>query len=57
VPLDAYRGQTVTLVLEASPGPAGNSDADRAGWGLPWLMEGVYEKLFEKVMLRQGDAT
>jgi hypothetical protein len=41
VPLDAYAGQRVNLVLETDPGPAGNADADRAGWGMPWLMSGT----------------
>ena len=41
VPLDAYAGQRVNLVLETDPGPAGNADADRAGWGVPWLMAGT----------------
>ena len=41
VPLDAYAGQRVNLVLETDPGPAGNADADRAGWGMPWLMAGT----------------
>jgi len=43
VPLDAYAGQQVDLVLETDPGPAGNADADRAGWGTPWLMTGTLE--------------
>ena len=41
IPLDAYAGQRVNLVLETDPGPAGNADADRAGWGTPWLMSGT----------------
>ncbi len=41
VPLDAYRGQEVELVLVTDPGPAGDSSADRAGWGMPWLMRGT----------------
>lgn len=41
VPLDAYRGQAVELVLVTDPGPAGDSSADRAGWGMPWLMRGT----------------
>ena len=41
VPLDAYAGRRVDLVLETDPGPAGNTDADRAGWGMPWLMSGT----------------
>ena len=43
VPLDAYAGQRVNLVLETDPGLAGNTDADRAGWGTPWLMSGTLE--------------
>ena len=43
VPLDAYAGQRVDLVLETDPGPAGNTAADRAGWGTPWLMSGTLE--------------
>ncbi len=41
VPLDAYRGETITLVLATDPGPAGNDAGDRAGWGMPWLMRGT----------------
>ena len=33
----------LNLVLETDPGPAGNADADRAGWGTPWLMSGTLE--------------
>jgi hypothetical protein len=43
IPLDAYRGQAVTLLLVTSPGPAGDSSADRAGWGMPWLMRGTVD--------------
>ena len=43
VPLDAYAGKRVNLVLETDPGPAGNADADRGGWGSPWLMSGTLE--------------
>ena len=46
VPLDAYRGQAVTLLLVTTPGPAGNDAADRAGWGLPWLMRGTVDACF-----------
>jgi hypothetical protein len=41
VSLTSYQGQTVKLILTTSPGPANNNDADRAGWGLPWLMRGT----------------
>jgi hypothetical protein len=41
VPLDAYRGQRVELLLITDPGPAGNDAGDRAGWGMPWLMRGT----------------
>jgi len=41
VPLDAYRGQPVTVLLVTDPGPAGNDAGDRAGWGMPWLMRGT----------------
>ena len=44
VPLDAYAGKRVNLVLETDPGPAGNADADRGGWGSPWLMSGTLEQ-------------
>ena len=47
VPLDAFAGQRVNLVLETDPGPAGNADADRAGWGMPWLMSGTLGVLDE----------
>jgi hypothetical protein len=43
VPLSAYAGHRVDLVLETDPGPAGNADADRAGWGTPWLMSATLE--------------
>lgn len=43
VPLNAYAGQRVDLALETDPGPAGNADTDRAGWGAPWLMSGTLE--------------
>jgi hypothetical protein len=48
VPLDDFRGQTVTLVLTTAPGPANNDAADRAGWGLPWLMQGTADTRFER---------
>ncbi len=41
--LDAYAGRRVNLVLETDPGSAGNTDADRGGWGTPWLMSGTLE--------------
>ena len=43
IPLDDYRGQAVELLLVTEPGPAGDNAADRAGWGLPWLMRGTYD--------------
>jgi hypothetical protein len=46
VALDQFRGQMVTLILATSPGPANNSDGDRAGWGLPWLMRGTVDERF-----------
>ena len=46
VPLSAYSGQTIALILETSPGMAGDNAGDRAGWGLPWLMEGTYDDRF-----------
>jgi hypothetical protein len=42
VPLDDYRGQAVELILVTDSGPAIDNSADRAGWGLPWLMRGTY---------------
>ncbi len=41
IPLDGYRGQRVELILATLPGPAGDASADRAGWGLGWLMRGT----------------
>lgn len=41
VPLDEYRGQQVALILVTDPGPVGDASADRAGWGMPWLMRGT----------------
>jgi len=46
IPLDDYRDQVVTLLLVTTPGPAGNDAADRAGWGLPWLMRGTVDEYF-----------
>jgi hypothetical protein len=43
VPLNGYAGRRVNLILETDPGPAGNADADRAGWGVPWLLRGTLE--------------
>jgi len=43
VPLDDYARQSVTLLLVTTPGPAGDNAADRAGWGLPWLMRGAVD--------------
>lgn len=47
VPLDAYQGEMITLVLATDPGPAGNDAGDRAGWGMPWLMRGTVSNLGE----------
>jgi hypothetical protein len=41
VSLDAYSGEAVQLILETAPGPAGDATADRAGWGIGWLMQGT----------------
>ena len=41
IPLDAYRGQRIDLVLVTDPGPAGDNTGDRAGWGMPWLLRGA----------------
>lgn len=41
IPLDNYRGESIDLVLTTHPGPANNAAADRAGWGLPWLLRGT----------------
>ncbi|RIK36010.1 MAG: hypothetical protein DCC55_28635, partial [Chloroflexi bacterium] len=41
IPLDAYRGERIDLILSTHPGPANNDAADRAGWGLPWLLRGT----------------
>jgi tetratricopeptide (TPR) repeat protein len=38
VDLGAYAGQTVTIVLETTGGPAGDSRFDWAGWGTPRLL-------------------
>lgn len=43
IPLDAYAGQKVDVILVTDPGPAGNGAADRAGWGMPWIMRGTYD--------------
>lgn len=43
IALDAYRGRAVTLRLITDPGPAGDDAADRAGWGMPWLMAGTLD--------------
>jgi hypothetical protein len=41
VDLAPFRGERVELILETDPGAQGNSDGDRAGWGMGWLMEGT----------------
>jgi hypothetical protein len=41
IPLDEYGGQEIQLLLITHPGPANNDAADRAGWGLPWLLRGT----------------
>lgn len=41
VDLGPFRGQAVELILETDPGAQGNSDGDRAGWGIGWLIEGT----------------
>jgi hypothetical protein len=41
--LEKFRGQAIDLVLITDSGPHGNDAADRAGWGLPWLMTGIYD--------------
>lgn len=43
IALNDYRGRTVTLRLITDPGPAGDSAADRAGWGMPWLLRGTLD--------------
>ncbi|MCX6044608.1 MAG: hypothetical protein NT075_05800 [Chloroflexi bacterium] len=48
VPLMAYQGQTVNLILATLPGPADNNAGDRAGWGLPWLMRGTPDTRFDE---------
>jgi len=48
VPLDAYRGESVYIILATLPGPADNEAGDRAGWGLPWLMRGTPDMRFEE---------
>ncbi len=45
--LDDYAGESITLELITSPGPAGDNAADRAGWGLLWLMRGTLDTRFE----------
>jgi hypothetical protein len=48
VALDDFRGQTVGLKLATLPGPMNNDAADRAGWGLPWLMRGTPDRRFDE---------
>ncbi|CAN5710094.1 hypothetical protein BH10CHL1_BH10CHL1_08090 [soil metagenome] len=47
ISLAAYQGQTVHLILATLPGPADNNAGDRAGWGLPWLMQGTPDTRFD----------
>jgi hypothetical protein len=44
VSLEAYAGQSVQVILETAPGPAGDASADRAGWGTGWLMQGTVRR-------------
>jgi hypothetical protein len=37
VDMSAYAGQTISITLETSPGPAGDDRYDWAGWGVPRL--------------------
>lgn len=39
VNLDKFGGQTVEIIFEALPGPAGNFDFDWGGWGTPVLID------------------
>lgn len=48
IPLDAYRGRPVRLILATLPGPANDDAADRAGWGLPWLMRGAPDTRYDR---------
>ncbi len=48
ISLAAYQGQTVNLILATLPGPADNNAGDRAGWGLPWLMQGTPDTRFDR---------
>jgi hypothetical protein len=43
VSLAAYAGQRVQVILETAPGPQGNPDGDRAGWGIGWWMRGTVQ--------------
>lgn len=47
VPLDAYAGKRIELVLSTDPGPNHNDAGDRSGWGFPWLMRGTYGGTFD----------
>lgn len=38
VDLNPYSGQTVDIIFEASPGPAGNANFDWGGWSMPVLL-------------------
>jgi hypothetical protein len=46
ISLADYRNQSIELVLITDPGPAGDNAADRAGWGLPWLLRGTVDERF-----------
>jgi hypothetical protein len=41
ISLAAYSGESVELILETLPGPAGDATGDRGGWGMAWLMRGT----------------
>jgi tetratricopeptide (TPR) repeat protein/O-antigen ligase len=43
--LSPYAGQTITLVLETDPGPAGDDRYDWAGWGTPQLVRSLGDDL------------
>ena len=45
VDLSAYGGQTVDIILETLPGPAGDADFDWGGWSTPVLVADDMELL------------
>jgi hypothetical protein len=47
LPLDTVLGRQVQLVLRTLPGPDNNTAADRAGWGMPWLMEATLDLRYD----------